>query len=215
MKLFLDTADTEAIRRAHGTGMLDGVTTNPTHIAKAGRPYAEVIGEICAIVSGPVSVEAVGRSADELVESAKEMRKLGPNVNVKIPMTVEGIKAVRTLEDGLGIRTNVTMIFSSTQAYLALKAGAMFVSIVLSRLDAVGNDSETLIRDAVAVKRNYGYAGELLAGSVKTVNQVLNCLRHGVDIATLPETLFFQLYEHPLTAQGIAQFEKDWQSAIK
>ena len=212
MKLFLDTADIEDIRRAHDSGMLDGVTTNPTHLAKTGMPYKKAIKEICSIVKGPVSVEAIGSSKDELVNSAKEMVQLAENINVKIPMTVEGMKAVRELEENCGIRTNVTMIFSSTQAFLALKAGAMFVSIVLSRLDAVAMESDQLLHDAVMIKQNYDYAGEILAASLKTQNHVLSSLRMGADIATLPAALFFQLYNHPLTEMGIAQFERDWKT---
>lgn len=215
MKLFLDTADAEAIRRAQDTGLLDGVTTNPTLIAKSGRPYDAVVKEICSITPGPVSVEAVGDSMAEMMESAREMSRLAKNVVIKIPMTVEGLKTVPVLENEHGIRTNVTMIFSSTQAYLAMKAGAAYVSIVLSRLDAFANESDILVQDAMAVKENYGYKTQVLAGSVKTQNQLLCCLRNGVDVATIPEDLFFQMYKHPLTDMGIAQFNQDWKSVPK
>lgn len=211
MKLFLDTGDVESIRRAADTGLLDGVTTNPSHIAKTGRRFQEVVQEICGIVSGPVSVEAMGDTAEDLVQAAEAVSRLAPNIAIKIPMTVEGLKAVPVLE-GRGIPCNVTMVFSSTQAYLAMKAEATYVSIVISRLDAVGNEGDILISDAVAIKQNFGFGSEVLAGSLKTQNHILACLRLGADIATVPESLFFQMYKHPLTDLGLAQFAKDWQT---
>jgi len=209
VKIFLDTGDLDAVRKAMDTGLLDGVTTNPSHIAAAARPYRQVITEICRACPGPVSAEAVADSAGDLVRMARELKDLAPNVVIKIPMTVEGLKAVPLLE-GEGIPCNVTMIFSSTQAWLAMKAGASYISIVLGRLDAIGNESDVLVADAVAVRDLYGYQTEIIAGSMKTQNHVLCCLRHGVDIATLPPSLFFQLFRHNLTDAGLAQFEKDW-----
>lgn len=214
MKLFLDTADVESIKRAHDTGLLDGVTTNPSHVAKVGKPFQELVKEICEITPGPVSVEAVGETVDEIVAEAKQIHTLAPNIYIKIPMNVEGLKAVPILE-GENIHTNVTMVFSSTQAFLAMKAGATYVSIVLSRLDAYANESEILVNDAVIIKQNYGFDTEVLAGSVKTQNQMLACLRAGVDIATIPEALFFQMYSHPLTDMGLEQFLKDWATVPK
>jgi transaldolase len=211
MKIFLDTGDIEGIKRANDTGLLDGVTTNPTHIAKTGRKFEDVVKEICGIVSGPVSVEAVAETCEDLVHEAKKTAQIAPNVAVKIPMTVDGLKAVPILQDR-GIKCNVTMVFSSTQSYLAMKAGATFVSIVISRLDAVCNEGDILISDAVTIKRNFGFGSEVLAGSMKTQNHVLSCLRAGVDIVTIPESLFFQMYKHPLTDIGLAQFAKDWES---
>ncbi len=210
MKIFLDTGDVEGIKRANDTGLLDGVTTNPTHIAKTGRKFQDVVKEICGIVSGPVSVEAVAETAEDLVRKAEKAAQLAPNIAIKIPMTVDGLKAVPVLEDK-GIKCNVTMIFSATQSYLAMKAGATFVSIVISRLDAVCNEGDILISDAVTIKRNFGFSSEVLAGSLKTQNHVLSCLRAGVDIVTIPESLFFQMYKHPLTDVGLAQFAEDWQ----
>jgi TalC/MipB family fructose-6-phosphate aldolase len=142
MKIFLDTGDTEAIRGAAATGLVDGVTTNPSHIAKTQRKFNDVIEEICSIVPGPVSVEAVAETTEQLIQEAEKLASIAPNVVIKIPMTVEGLKAVPILEQQKNIRTNVTMIFSSTQSFLAMKAGASFVSIVLSRLDAVANESD-------------------------------------------------------------------------
>ncbi len=215
MKIFLDSADVEAIRRADATGLLDGVTTNPSKIAQIGRKFSDIVREIGSIVSGPVSVEAVADTTEGLVEEAEGIVQLAPNIVVKIPMTVEGLTAVPVLERERNIRVNVTMAFSSTQAYLAMKAGASYVSIVLSRLDAYANESEILVEDAVTVKHNYGYKSELIASSVKTQNHVLSCLRAGVDIATMPESLFFQLFKHPLTDVALAEFAKDWEGVVK
>jgi transaldolase len=214
MKIFLDTGDVEAIKRAHDTGLLDGITTNPTHISKTGRKFQDVVKEICSIVSGPVSVEAMADTTEGLVNEAEKAAQLAPNVAIKIPMTVEGLKAVPILEEK-GIKCNVTMVFSSTQTYLAMKAGATFVSIVISRLDAVCNEGDILISDAVIIKHNFNFGSNVLAASLKTQNHVLSCLRAGVDIVTIPEFLFFQMYKHPLTDVGLAQFAKDWESVPK
>lgn len=211
MKIFLDTGDVEAIKHANDTGLLDGVTTNPTHIARTGRKFRDVVKEICGIVSGPVSVEAVADTTEDLVREAEIAAQLAPNIAIKIPMTVDGLRAVPVLE-AKGIRCNVTMIFSATQSYLAMKAGATFVSIVISRLDAVCNEGDILISDAVTIKHNFGFDSDVLAGSLKTQNHMLSCLRAGVDIVTIPESLFFQMYKHPLTDVGLAQFAKDWES---
>jgi transaldolase len=215
MKIFLDTGDVEAIKKAQDTGLVDGVTTNPTHIAKTGGKFKDVVKEICSIVPGPVSAEAVAEGTDELITAAEDIAAIAPNVVIKIPMTPEGLKAVPVLEQQKNIKTNVTMIFSSTQAFLAMKAGASFVSIVLSRLDAIANESYILVEDAAVIKANYGFASEIIAGSVKTQNQVLNCLRTGIDIATVNPQLFWQLYKHPLTDSGLAQFAQDWENVPK
>ncbi|RPJ62367.1 MAG: fructose-6-phosphate aldolase [Acidobacteria bacterium] len=210
MKLFLDTGDAESIRTAQLTGLLDGVTTNPSLIARTGRDFREVAAEICRLVPGPVSIEAMADNAEAMVAEAEDIRGLGPNVVVKIPMTAQGLKAVPVLERDRKIKTNVTMIFSATQAFLAMKAGASYISIVLSRLDAVGNDSGALISDTMLIKANYRFTSQVIAGSVKTQNHVLHCLRAGVDVATVPEALFFQLFEHPLTEKGLEGFRSDW-----
>lgn len=215
MKLFLDTGNTEAIRRVMDTGLLDGVTTNPSHIAATGRPFKEVVREIATLVPGPISVEVMAETADGMVRDALEMTQIAPQINVKIPMNKEGLKAVPVLEQDKKIKTNVTMIFSSTQAYLAMKAGASFVSIVLSRLDAVANESDILVEDTMLTKINYGFDSEIIAGSVKTQNHMMACLRTGIDIATIPESLFFQMFKHPLTESGLAQFKIDWESVPK
>lgn len=215
MKIFLDTGDVEAIRQAYGTGLIDGVTTNPSHIAKTQREFRSVVEEICSIVPGPVSVEAVSDTADRLLEEAVRLAEIAPNVAVKIPMTVEGLRAVPVLEQQKNVKTNVTMIFSSTQSFLAMKAGASFVSIVLSRLDAVANESDILVEDAVTIRNNYGFDSEIIAGSIKTQNHILTCLRAGVDIVTMNPDLFFQMFKHPLTTEGLAQFAEDWKKVPK
>ena len=215
MKVFLDTGDVNAIKRAYETGLIDGVTTNPSHIAKTGRKFKEVVKEICGIVSGPVSAEAVAENAEDLVREAEDIVSLAENVVVKIPMTVEGLKAVPILEEEKKIRTNVTMVFSSTQASFAMKAGASFVSIVLSRLDAIGNESFILVEDTMLIKANYGFSSEIIAGSVKTQNHILSCLRAGVDIITVPDSLFFQIFKHPLTDNGLEAFKRDWEKVPK
>jgi transaldolase len=215
MKIFLDTGDTEAIRKAYNTGLVDGVTTNPSHIAKTGRKFREVVAEICSIVPGPVSAEVMAETTEEMVKEAVELASIAANVAIKIPLTVAGLRAVPILEQKKNIKTNVTMIFSSTQAYLAMKAGATFVSIVLSRLDAVGNESDILVSDAAVIKSNYGFASEIIAGSLKTQNHLLSCLRAGIDIATMDVPLFFQMFNHPLTEMGLAGFAKDWEKVPK
>jgi transaldolase len=211
MRIFLDTADAEAIRRAADTGLLDGVTTNPSKIAAAGRPYRSVVKDICGLIAGPVSVEAVAATADDLVREAVDIAKLAPNVVVKVPVTPEGLKAARILEAERGVRVNVTMVFAADQACLAMKTGASFVSVVLSRLDATSADSLLLVEDAMAVKRAYGFRSSVIAASLKHRLHVLGCLRAGCDVVTIPEDLFFQMFTHPLTAQGLAEFDRDWE----
>jgi transaldolase len=215
MKVFLDTADVEAIRRANDTGLLDGVTTNPMKIAETGKPFYAVIEEICSIVSGPVSAEAVAHSAEDIVREAEKLAAIAPNVVNKVPMSLTGLKAAATLEQEKDIRVNVTMVFSADQALLAMKTGAAFVSIVLSRLDKIGSESEILVDDAVTVKENYGFTSEILAASLKTRNHVLSCLRHGADIISVPESLFFEMFHHPLTDQALAEFDEVWRKVIR
>jgi len=212
MRIFLDTGNIDSIKKGVDTGLITGVTTNPTHIMKTGRKFLDVVKEICSIVPGPVSVEAMADEAEDLIEEAKKISSLAPNITVKIPMTVEGLKAVPVLRKEFNINTNVTMVFSSTQAFLAMIAGTTFVSVVLSRLDAIANESHILMEDAVLMKQNYGFESEVLAASLKTQNHVLLALRAGVDIISIPDTLFFQMYKHPLTDAGLTQFRKDWEN---
>jgi transaldolase len=215
MKMFLDTGDVEAIRAAQETGLLDGVTTNPSLIAKTGQKFSEVVKEICEIAKGPVSAEVMAEDAAGMVAEAEQLASVAPNIVVKIPMTIEGLKAVPTLEGEKNIKTNITMVFSATQAFLAMKAGGSYISIVLSRLDAVANESDILVSDTMLIKRNYGLASKIIAGSMKTQNHVLACLRAGVDVVTVNPDLFFQMYKHPLTDVGLAQFAEDWRSVPK
>jgi len=210
MKIFLDTGNVDAIQKANETGLVDGVTTNPSLLVKTGKPYDDVVREICSIVNGPVSVEAMSEKADDMVQEARKLAALAPNVAIKLPMTVEGLKAVPVLEKE-NIKTNVTMIFSSTQCYLAMKAGASFVSIVLSRLDAIANESDILVQDAVLIRDNFGFKSKIIAGSLKTQNHILSCLRSGIDIGTIPDSLFFQMFKHNLTDAGLSQFKKEWE----
>ncbi|MGD9302074.1 MAG: transaldolase family protein [Desulfobacterales bacterium] len=215
MKVFLDTADVDAIRRANDTGLLDGITTNPIKIAETGKPFYEVIEEICSIVSGPVSAEAVAHRAEDIVREAEKLAAIAPNVVNKVPMNVEGLKAAKILEQEKNVRVNVTMVFSADQALLAMKTGATFVSIVLSRLDKIGSDSEMLVDDTVSVKENFGFTSEILAASLKTRNHVMSCLRYGADIISLPESLFFEMFQHPLTDQALAGFDEIWEKVKK
>jgi transaldolase len=209
MKLFLDIGDVEAIQRAQDTGLLDGVTTNPSHLAKVGKPVNSILETICRICPGPISAEVMAEDAPGMIAEARDLAGIASNIAIKLPLTVEGLKAVPVLEKE-GIKCNVTMIFSATQAFLAMKAGASFISIVLSRLDAIANESEILVADAALTRDNFGFASEIIAGSMKTQNHVLYCLRAGIDIATVPPDLFFQMYKHNLTDAGLAQFKTDW-----
>jgi transaldolase len=215
MKIFLDTSIVDEIRAGADTGLVYGVTTNPSIIAKSGRKFLDVIREITNIVPNHISVEVMAEDAEGMVKEAVEYKKLGKQIAIKVPMTEEGLKAVPILENEKDIRVNVTMVFSAPQAYLAMKAGASYVSIVLSRLDAIGTESIQLINDTMVIKENYGFASEIIAGSVKTQNQILDCLRAGIDIATIPYSLFQLMYKHPLTDSGIAGFKKDWASVPK
>ncbi len=215
MKIFLDTADVEAVRRVHETGLLDGVTTNPSKVAESGRGFREVVKEICSITPGPVSAEAMSETAEGMIKEACDIAAIAANVVVKIPMNVEGLRAIPVLEREKGVKVNCTMVFSTTQALLAMKAGASYLSIVLSRLDAITNESDQLVFDTMTIKENYDFATEIIAGSVKTQNHLLSCLRAGVDIATIPESLFWQMFKHPLTDIALAQFAEDWKKVPK
>jgi len=213
MKIFLDTANLEAIAKANETGLIDGVTTNPTKILETGKPFKEVICEICAIVEGPVSAEAVAESAVDIVREAEHIAALASNVAIKVPMTPEGLKACKKLREK-NIIVNITMVFSPDQALLAMKAGTSFVSIVLSRLDKIGGDPYQLVEDTVTIKKKYNFQSEILAASIKTRDAVIHCMRSGCDIISIPDPLFFDLFNHPLTDSGLSGFEKDWGKLI-
>lgn len=214
MKFFIDSADVKEIRTANEMGCLDGVTTNPSLLAKVGRPLEETIKEICSIVDGPVSAECVSLTAKEMLEEGRQLAKLHKNVVVKIPMGVEGVKAVKALT-AEGIRTNVTLVFSPNQALLAAKAGATFVSPFVGRLDDISEDGMEMVRQVLEIYRHYGFKTEVLVASVRNPVHVLLAARMGADVATIPLGVLQQLAQHPLTDAGIAKFLADWAKVPK
>ena len=214
MKFFIDTANVEEIKEIATWGILDGVTTNPSLIAKEGRVFEEVIKEITEIVDGPISAEVISLKADEMVKEADELVKIHENIVIKIPMTEEGLKAVKVLSER-SIKTNVTLVFSANQALLAAKAGATYVSPFLGRLDDIGHDGMELIREIVDIFDIYGIDTEVIAASVRNTLHVTNAALAGSHIATIPYGVFKQMLKHPLTDSGIERFLKDWEDAKK
>jgi transaldolase len=214
MKLFLDTADIEEIRTVASWGVLDGVTTNPSLVAKTGRKFEDVIHEITAIVDGPVSAEVVSQKADEMVPEGRQLAKIHPNVYVKCPTTVEGLKACKRLSSE-GIRVNMTLVFSPNQALLVAKAGAAFVSPFIGRLDDHGETGMEIIRDSYQIYRNYGYKTEVLVASVRHPVHVKEAALLGAHIATIPFAVFEKLPKHELTDIGLAKFLDDWKKVPK
>lgn len=215
MKLFIDTANVEDIRKANDMGVICGVTTNPSLIAKEGRDFGEVIKEITTIVDGPISgeVKATTVDAEGMIKEGREIAKIHPNMIVKIPMTVEGLKAVKVLS-AEGIKTNVTLIFAANQALLAARAGATYVSPFLGRLDDVNQSGISLIEDIVAIFSNYDIQTEIIAASIRTTVHVTDCALAGADIATVPYSVIEQMTKHPMTDQGIAKFQKDYKAVF-
>jgi transaldolase len=209
MKFFIDTADISEIKAAMEMGMVDGVTTNPTLISKTGKPFLEVAKEILETVPGPVSLEVVSLDTQGMVDEARQLAKLGDNVVIKIPMTTEGLKAVKILSEE-GIKTNVTLVFSPLQALLAAKAGATFVSPFVGRLDDIGHDGMELIAQIVQIYDNYGFDTEIIVASIRHPQHVLQAALLGADIATIPFKVIKQLAKHPLTDVGIERFLEDW-----
>ncbi len=214
MKFFIDTANIEEIKKAASMGLVDGVTTNPTLVSKENRPFLEVIKEICEAVDGPVSVEAVSMTAKEMIPEARKLAEIHPNVVVKIPMTMEGMVAVRQLERE-GIRTNVTLVFSPNQALLAMKAGASFISPFVGRLDDVAHEGMDIVADCLEIIENYGFSSEIIVASIRHPLHVLEAARMGAHIATIPFKVMEQLAKHPLTDVGIERFLKDWEKVPK
>lgn len=214
MKFFIDSADVKEIRIAHEMGCVDGVTTNPSLLAKVGRPLEETIKEICSIVDGPISAEAVSLTAPELIAEGEQLAKIHPNVVVKIPMGIEGVKAVKALS-AKGIRTNVTLIFSANQALLCAKAGATYVSPFVGRLDDISQVGMDLIKDIVTIFKNYGFKTQTLVASVRNPIHVLESAKMGADVATVPLSVIQQLATHPLTDAGIKKFLADWEKVPK
>ncbi len=213
MKFFLDTAFVEEIREVASWGILDGVTTNPTLVAKTGRRYREVLEEICEIVDGPVSAEVLSLDYEGMVREARELSKIHKNIAVKIPMTKEGLKAVKTLS-AEGIKTNVTLVFSPSQAILAAKAGATFVSPFVGRLDDISHEGMDLIRLIVPIFEYYGFSTQVIVASVRHPRHVVEAAEIGADIATVPFKVMEQLLRHPLTDIGIKRFMDDWKKAF-
>lgn len=214
MKIFIDTANVEEIKRVAKWGVLDGVTTNPSLIAKEGRKLKDVIEEICDIVDGPISAEVISLEADKMVEEGRELSKLHKNIVIKIPMCEEGLKAVSILAKE-GIRTNVTLIFSAQQALLAAKAGASFVSPFMGRLDDIGNAGIMVIEDIAEIFEIYGIETEIIAASIRTPMHVLDCAKAGANISTIPYKVLMQMLKHPLTDAGIQKFLDDYNKSQK
>ncbi|HAO5797640.1 TPA: fructose-6-phosphate aldolase [Listeria monocytogenes] len=214
MRFFIDTANVEEIKKANRMGFISGVTTNPSLVAKEGRDFNEVIQEITSIVDGPISGEVVSLEADEMIAEGRVIAKIHPNMVVKIPMTGEGLAAVKVLTEE-GIKTNVTLVFSATQALLAARAGATYVSPFLGRLDDIGDDGLVLIRDIADIFEIHGIPTEIISASVRHPIHVIECAKAGADIATVPFKVFEQMLKHPLTDSGIDKFLADWEVAKK
>ena len=211
MKIFLDTANVDEIRKAAELGLVDGITTNPSLIAKEGKGFKERIQEICAIVPGDVSAETISTDWKGMVKEGKELATWASNVVVKAPCTPDGLRATKALADE-GIKVNVTLVFSVTQGMLACKNGAYIISPFLGRLDDMGLDGMQLVRDLVTVKKNYAFQTQVLAASIRTPNHVIDAAKAGSDIATLPAAVFNMLYKHPLTDLGMTRFLADWKT---
>jgi transaldolase len=209
MKFFIDTANIEEISRANELGLLDGVTTNPTLVAKEKRNFEELIKEICTLVDGPVSAEVISTEAEGMVKEARKLAKLADNIVVKIPMIAEGIRATRVLAKE-NIKTNVTLLFSPLQALIAAKAGASFVSPFIGRLDDISSVGMSIVEDIVTIFDNYGFETEVIVASIRNPLHVLDAALMGAHIATIPYRVLIQLTEHPLTKIGIERFLADW-----
>jgi transaldolase len=210
MMIFLDTGNTKEIKEAASWGVLDGITTNPSLVAKEGRSFKDLLKEICSIVDGPISAEVVSVEADAMVKEGKDLASVHKNIVVKVPLIPEGLKACKALSTS-GIRVNVTLCFSPTQALLAAKAGAWCVSPFIGRLDDVSTNGMELIRDIVTIYRNYQYKTKVLVASVRSPQHVVEAAKIGGDICTMPFTVFKQLVQHPLTDIGLKKFLADWE----
>ncbi len=209
MKFFIDTADIKEIRDLAATGMVDGVTTNPTLAAKSGKKFLDLIAEICAVVPGPVSAEVTALDFDTMMKEAAVLKKIADNVAIKVPLTPDGLKCCKALSDG-GTMVNVTLCFSPAQALLAAKAGATFISPFVGRLDDVGTDGMELIDDICTIYGNYGYDTEVLVASIRHPMHVVEAAKIGAHVATMPPSTLRQLFNHPLTDKGLKAFLDDW-----
>lgn len=214
MKIFIDTANVEHIREANDLGVICGVTTNPSLIAKEGRDFKEVVKEITTIVDGPISAEVISLNHEEMVKEADELVKIHENIVIKIPMCAEGLKATKILT-AKGIKTNVTLIFSAAQALLAARAGATYVSPFLGRVDDIGSQGMTLIEEIVDIFQMHEIKTEIIAASIRSPLHVIDAARVGCDIATIPYNVITQMIKHPLTDIGIERFLKDWETVPK
>jgi len=214
MKLFIDTANINEIREASALGIVDGVTTNPSLIVKEGRDFIGVVKEICAIVDGPISAEVISIKSDDMVREARELARIHKNIVIKIPLIAEGLKATKILSKE-GIKTNLTLCFSATQALLAAKAGATYVSPFIGRLDDISQEGMQLIRDIKTIYANYGFKTEIIVASVRNPLHVLEAAKIGADIATVPYSVLMTLVKHPLTDIGLQRFLKDWENVKK
>jgi len=214
MKFFIDTANIDEIKDAHSMGMVDGVTTNPTLIAKEGRDFEEIIKEICEIVDGPISAEVISLDTEGMLKEARHLAAIHENIVVKIPMTVDGLKATRQLAEE-NIKTNVTLVFSPLQALMAAKAGASFVSPFVGRLDDLSQEGLVLVEQIVEIYSNYAYDTEIIVASVRNPLHVLDSAIMGADIATIPYNVLARLAAHPLTDKGIKAFLDDWEKGKK
>ncbi|WP_066506130.1 fructose-6-phosphate aldolase [Abyssisolibacter fermentans] len=214
MKLFIDTANIDEIKEINEWGVICGVTTNPSLIAKEGRDFKQVISEIIEIVDGPISAEVISLKKDDMLTEAEELAKIHPNIVIKIPMTDEGLKAVKELTKK-GIKTNVTLVFSAAQALLAARAGATYVSPFVGRMDDIGNEGLDIIRDIVDVFDLHGIKTEIITASIRTPMHVIKAAKEGAHIATIPYKVFKAMVKHPLTDNGIERFLKDWESVNK
>ncbi|AXC48509.1 fructose-6-phosphate aldolase [Paracoccus suum] len=209
MRFFVDTADIDAIKELHALGVVDGVTTNPSLIAKSGRSILEVTKEICDLVEGPVSAEVVADNAKDMIAEGKHLAAIAPNIAVKVPLTWEGLKACKALSDD-GHMVNVTLCFSPAQALLAAKAGATFISPFIGRLDDINLDGLQLIADIRQIYDNYGYETNILAASIRSVNHITECAKIGADVITAPPAVIKAMANHVLTDKGLAAFDADW-----
>ncbi|MDU2266623.1 fructose-6-phosphate aldolase [Clostridium celatum] len=214
MKIFVDTANIEQIKKANDMGLIDGVTTNPSLVAKENREMVDIITEISTIVDGPISAEVMSLDTKGMIEEARKLSKINKNIVIKIPMTLEGLNAVRTLSRE-GIKTNVTLIFSVHQGVLASKAGATYISPFVGRLDDIGLNGMDLIKNLIIAKKNYGFNTEIIAASIRTKEHILECILSGVDIATIPYSQIEAMAKHPLTDAGIEKFIKDYSKINK
>jgi transaldolase len=209
MKFFVDSADIKQIEDLMPTGLVDGVTTNPSLIAKNGDDMAKTIKDICALVSGPVSAEVTATDSDKMLEEGQYLASLAKNVTIKVPLTINGLKTCKALR-AQGTQVNVTLCFSATQALLAAKAGASFISPFVGRLDDIGEKGMDLIEDIVVIYENYGFETEVLVASVRSKQHVIDAAIIGAHVATLPPKVIYELYEHPLTDKGLKAFLDDW-----